>query len=69
MTDIQVVIEPPAPIEVLVEPPAPIDVSWGPIGLPGPPGPPGQDGFVVIEPGGTVPPGTPPGTVIIERSA
>ena len=57
------------PIEVIVTPPAVIEVNAGPVGIEGPPGPPGQDGFVVIEAGGSVPPGTAPGTVVIELSA
>lgn len=56
-------------IEVVVIPPAPIEVNAGPVGIQGPQGPPGFDGFIVIPNGGTVPPGTPAGTVVIELSA
>lgn len=65
----------PVVIEVETEP-VEVEVSTGgPTGPQGPqgpqgiPGPAGSDGFIVIPNGGTVPPATPAGTVIIEMSA
>lgn len=64
MTDVVVVVEEETTVDVTVETTTTVVVE-----VPGPPGPPGTDGFVVIPHGGTVPPTTPAGTIIIEMSA